>query len=194
MQVLYKSILFLFLIFGTQSTLAELQRGLSLNIDEQQRSYDLFIPDNKPNSKRPLVIMFHGYSGNSDLMTGESNKRSPYKLWLKLAQQNNFLVAAPNGMLGSENKPGWNDCRADSISNPDYDDVNFTLKLIKKIKKEYSVDPRRIYATGTSNGGNMVIRLAMEVPEIFAAVAPIVASNPYHSECMERVSLSQYSL
>jgi polyhydroxybutyrate depolymerase len=165
---------------------AGLERGLKLNVDGIERSYDLYVPDQKKQLKRPLVVLYHGHFGSSDVMTGVNRNKAPYKLWLKLAEQNNFLVAIPNGEKGSDDRRGWNDCRADTTTNPETDDVKFTLKLIETIDQTYPVDQSRIYATGASNGGNMVIRLAMEVPEKFAAVAAIIASNPAQTECIEK--------
>ena len=41
--------------------------------------------------------------------------------------------------------------------------------------RDYGIDPRRVYATGISNGGFMSVRLAMELSEKIAAVAPVTA-------------------
>ena len=40
---------------------------------------------------------------------------------------------------------------------------------------EYRVDPKRIYLTGLSMGGEATYRYALDRPEVFAAVAPIAA-------------------
>lgn len=176
------------LLIGSVSLLslvcqAQLQRGLSLQVDGIARSYDLYVPAGKMPGQRPLVILYHGHFGSSDVMTGANGKKAPYKRWLQLAAQHHFLVAIPNGEKGSDNKRGWNDCRADTTTNPTTDDVKFTQQLIETIAAQYPIDRTRVYATGTSNGGNMVIRLAMEVPTQFAAVAAVVASNPVDSKC-----------
>ena len=165
---------------------AELHHGLTLTVDEVVRSYDLYVPGKGSYAKRPLVILYHGHFGSSALMTGAGGNKAPYKRWLALAEQYNFLVAIPNGEKGADGKRGWNDCRADTTTNPHTDDVKFTLALIGTIDRRFPVDQTRIYANGTSNGGNMAIRLAMEVPEQFAAVAAVVASNPLNNECQEK--------
>ena len=185
MRILYL-VVALVLQFCVVDVEAGLFRGLSFIVDGQQRSYDLYVPSKVGNQSRPLVLMFHGHFGSSDVMTGANGKKAPYKLWLEIAEKENILVAVPNGENGSDDKRGWNDCRADSTTNPTTDDVKFTLQLIDAIHQQFPVDRSRIYATGTSNGGNMVLRLAMEVPDTFAAVAAIVASNPMQSECKEK--------
>ncbi len=53
------------------------------------------------------------------------------------------------------------------------DDVAFFRALLEKVEKDYSVDPKRIYATGISNGGMMSYRLACELSEKFAAISPV---------------------
>jgi len=45
--------------------------------------------------------------------------------------------------------------------------------LLEDITKRYSIDERRVYATGCSMGGYAVWRLAYSYPHRFAAVAPI---------------------
>lgn len=42
------------------------------------------------------------------------------------------------------------------------DDVGYLRALIDKIEQDYSIDPKRIYATGILNGGMMSYRLACE--------------------------------
>jgi polyhydroxybutyrate depolymerase len=51
--------------------------------------------------------------------------------------------------------------------------VQFTRDLLTLIERDYCVDPRRIYATGFSNGGFMSHLLACELSDTFAAVAPV---------------------
>jgi polyhydroxybutyrate depolymerase len=178
-------LLLFFALLGSVQAHAGLQRALPLQVDKLTRQYDLYIPDRPAGKARPLVILYHGHMGDSDVMTGENHRHAPYKVWLQLAQRNNFIVAVPNGEKGSDGYRGWNDCRADTTTNPATDDVKFTLRLIDAINRRTPVDRHRIYATGTSNGGNMVIRLAMEVPQKFAALAAVVASNPVKNKCKE---------
>ena len=161
---------------------AQLQKDQKIKIDGIERSYDLYVPDTT-SAKRPLVVLLHGHVGSARLMEGRFGVPAPYKRWLDLARQNDLLVAIPNGEKGSDRNRGWNDCRADAKTNPVTDDVKFLLAMIDAIDREHPVDRSRVYANGTSNGGNMVIRLAMEAPEHFAAVAAVVANNPDNSEC-----------
>ncbi len=56
------------------------------------------------------------------------------------------------------------------------DDLGFISALLDTLMADYPVDPRRIYATGMSNGGKMTHRLGIERASRFAAVAPVVVT------------------
>jgi polyhydroxybutyrate depolymerase len=53
------------------------------------------------------------------------------------------------------------------------DDVQFTRDMIKWLEGHTCVDPKRIYASGGSNGGGMSYRLACDAADVIAAVAPV---------------------
>jgi polyhydroxybutyrate depolymerase len=55
------------------------------------------------------------------------------------------------------------------------DDVGFIRAVVTAVVKDNAADPKRIYATGISNGGMMAYRLACEASDVFAAVAPVSA-------------------
>nr|MBA3317426.1 hypothetical protein [Gemmatimonadales bacterium] len=42
--------------------------------------------------------------------------------------------------------------------------------------RELPVDPKRIYATGISNGAGLAFRLACDLPGVFAAIAPVAGA------------------
>jgi polyhydroxybutyrate depolymerase len=47
----------------------------------------------------------------------------------------------------------------------------------------YPVDPKRIYATGFSNGGGMVNRLGCDLADRFAAIAPVSGAFLLSEDC-----------
>jgi polyhydroxybutyrate depolymerase len=53
------------------------------------------------------------------------------------------------------------------------DDVGFLRTLIDRLEHDYTVDPKRIFVTGISNGGMMSYRLACELADRIAAIAPV---------------------
>ena len=92
------------------------------------------------------------------------------------ADAKGFLVAYPAGMNRS-----WNDGRVNPSRNQ-YDDVAFLSAVIDELVKTRNVDPRRVYATGISNGGFMSFRLACDAAAKIAAIAPVAGSMPEHGE------------
>ena len=56
--------------------------------------------------------------------------------------------------------------------------MGFLSALIDRFAKIYSIDKKRVYLTGISNGGLMSFRLACEIPEKIAAVAVVTACMP----------------
>lgn len=137
------------------------------------RSYRMHIsPNLHENSTPALLFVLHGGGG-----TGEGMERS-----LTLGGFNTFsdeqdvLVVYPDGI-----EKNWNDGRT-NVSDPAHeqqiDDVGFFTLLIENLSEEFSVDPHRIFVTGISNGAMMSYRLAIELPEKIAAIAPVAGALP----------------
>ncbi|HJY87163.1 MAG TPA: hypothetical protein VKE24_10035, partial [Candidatus Acidoferrales bacterium] len=86
----------------------------------------------------------------------------------------NFLVAYPSGTGRSSRMPTWNsgNCCGYAMENK-VDDVAFIRALIDNLEHNYSVDPRRIFVTGISNGGMMSYRIGCELADQIAAIAPV---------------------
>lgn len=56
------------------------------------------------------------------------------------------------------------------------DDVAFIGKLLDDLATVVKVDEKRVYAYGMSNGGMMSYRLAAELSDRIAAVAPVAGT------------------
>ena len=163
----------------------EIEKGLlknqTITVGGVDRNYHIYVPNNSLNA--PVILLFHGNGGSSDDMLGLTGVKAPYKVWLDIALQENLIIVVPNGTLGSSNSQGWNDCRDDAPTNPNADDVLFTIDLLDFVKTKYNSNDSRVFAVGTSNGGHFAIRLAQEIPNRIAAFASIVASNAVNSKC-----------
>ena len=173
------------LLLPSTAAIAGLFKDQTLQVGELTRTYDLYVPDRRGDDPRPLVVLLHGHMGDADVMTGGNRKAAPYKVWLEIAAREGLVVAVPDGAVGSDGYRGWNDCRGDAQTNPKTNDVAFIDRLIDAVAARTAVDRRRIYVHGTSNGGNMVYRLAQELPERFAAFAAVVAAMPAHNTCRQ---------
>jgi polyhydroxybutyrate depolymerase len=63
--------------------------------------------------------------------------------------------------------------------------VAFIDALIRKLETQYRVDSKRIYATGISNGAFFSFRLACDLGDEIAAIAPVAGSIgvSFHDAC-----------
>ena len=55
---------------------ARLLKDLSMQVQGISRTFDLYLPEHKSDNPKPLVFMFHGHSGDSNVMTGENQRRA----------------------------------------------------------------------------------------------------------------------
>jgi polyhydroxybutyrate depolymerase len=108
----------------------------------------------------PVLFDFHGLSG-----TGSQQKS--LSRWDKLGDSEGFITVFPDGVDNA-----WNAglCCANDTS---IDDVAFVRAMIGALETDACIDPKRVYASGCSNGGGMSFKLACEAADVIAAVAPV---------------------
>jgi polyhydroxybutyrate depolymerase len=140
-----------------------------------KRTFKFYTPPSYDKSVRlPLVIALHGRGGN-----GESMILVTRKGFNKLADRDGFIVVYPDGV-----EQNWNDGRMDEEANDkahreNIDDVGFISELIDIMIKDHNVDPKKVYITGISNGAIMSYRLACELSDKIAAIAPVDGNIPF---------------
>jgi polyhydroxybutyrate depolymerase len=156
---------------------------IKLNIDGLKRTCDVYSPAGAETEPRPLIFLFHGHGGSANQLIGRSGNHAPHRIWLEIAEREKLVIAVPLGAQSPDGGPGWNDCRADAQSNPKTNDVTFIRELIEALARSRAVDRRRIFASGISNGGNMALRLALELSDQFAAVAVVSSAMPKVNAC-----------
>lgn len=127
-----------------------------------------------------VLVLLHGHGGNPAQLVG---LRSPGAAWTTIADREHWLLIVPQGLDGADDRPGWNDCRADAGTNPDADDAGFLRALSTSLERERGMANTRHYVVGVSNGGMMALRMAIESPTWTTAAGAIVAAMPAHSEC-----------
>ncbi len=141
-----------------------------IKVGELNRTYHLHVPKNMPKDKAvPLVLMFHGGGGTPAFAERESK-------FSDLADREGFLVVYPEGVGKS-----WNDGRgvkAIPAQRDNVDDLAFIAALIDDVAKAHKVDPKRVYATGISNGAMFSHYLAANLSSRIAAIAPVVGGMP----------------
>lgn len=135
----------------------------TLEVGGVERSYIVYRPAALPASRpAPLVVMLHGGFGSA------AQAERKYG-WDSLADANHFLVVYPDGVDHAWNAGGG--CCGKAASQG-VDDVSFITSVVAAVASETAVDPKRIYATGMSNGALMDYRLACSTDR-FAAIGPV---------------------
>jgi polyhydroxybutyrate depolymerase len=122
----------------------------------------------------PLVLVLHGGDG-----TAEATER--FSGFSAVADANGFLAVYPNGTGRLEKVLTWNggNCCGYAMHNK-VDDVAFTTALLDDLAKVVKVDATRVYATGMSNGAILAHRLASELSDRIAAIAPVSGPMVIH--------------
>ncbi|MBK8944393.1 MAG: hypothetical protein IPM32_03885 [Ignavibacteriae bacterium] len=119
----------------------------------------------------PLVLVLHGGFGNAYNI----EEQSQFSIKADTAKIP-FIVVYPEGVKSPINITTWNagGCYGYS-ANTNIDDVDFISTLVDTIESKYKIDKNRIYASGLSNGGMMSYRLAAELSNRIAAIAPVAS-------------------
>jgi polyhydroxybutyrate depolymerase len=106
----------------------------------------------------PLVLALHGAGGNGRFM-------ERYTGLTPAANGRGMAVAYPD----AEGK-FW---QLAPSGEQAHDDVAFMRAVVDQLIATGCVDSTRVYATGVSNGGGMTARLACEMSDRLAAIAPV---------------------
>lgn len=142
----------------------------SMEVAGLQRSYRTYVPRGLPKGA-PLVLVMHG-SGEGPQAIREGTGYG----FERLADEHGFAVVYPKS-FGFD----WNDCSSigdTAVDGVRADDAGFLVALVDKLVAEIGVDPQRVFAAGVSNGGSMALRLALEHPQRYRAVAASAANVP----------------
>ena len=150
----------------TTSPLASKFQTLTFSVDGVTRTALLYVPATAKTKSSPLVFVFHGHGGNSAIIARHyemdrlwPNAISVYMQGLKTA----LPLTDPEG-----ERTGWQHV----VGQEGDRDLHFFDAVLARLKHDYKVDPRRIYATGHSNGGVFTYLLWFTRGDVFAAVAP----------------------
>lgn len=137
----------------------------TLTVDELKRPYWIHVPA-KYDAKQPtpVVLVLHGALMDGKLMEGFSGLS-------QTADEHNFIAVYPSGQLFT-----WNAGLFPGEKNNKTDDVKYLGKVLDDVAGVLNVNQKRIYVTGLSNGAMMSYRLASEMSERIAAIAPIAGT------------------
>jgi len=144
------------------------------NNRREQMPYRLFIPSGYDKSKKyPVVIWLHGAggAGNDNLLNISGDQVPGTRLWTKPENQSRH----PAFVLVPQSTGGWASSSVTQLS----DEERLVIEILNKIKSEFSIDGKRIYLAGQSNGGFGTWDMISKRPELFAAAIPLCGGgNP----------------
>jgi predicted esterase len=132
-------------------------------VDNTLQPYRVYVPSTYNGSKEfPLVIALHGMGGDENSYF-EAYNRGVFKTE---AENYGYIVACPKGRKPASMYVG--DAERD------------VMDVIEEMKRSFRIDPDRIYMTGHSMGGFGTWSIAMNHPDVFAALAPVAGgvTNP----------------
>ncbi len=142
---------------------------VSIKVDTMTRWFKAIIPPNYDHSnKHPLLLAFHG--GNLSMGYMLNNRED----LIQRCEDENWILVFPNGADFDDNRgaAAWNAIHCcNPVRQHNVDDIGFIRKIVDTLSVELNIDAGRIYAIGGSNGGMLIHRIAVELPDIFAAVA-----------------------
>lgn len=156
------------LVLLALTSLSALAQTKTLVHKEEKRRYIVYTPASyasDPQKAFPVVFNFHG----SGMTRAE---QMLYTQMNKAADRHGFIAVYPLGL-----KQDWN-VGFDMSYLEGSDDIGFTAALLAKLTQDYRVDAQRVYATGLSRGGFFALRIAAELPHLFAAVASVGGPMP----------------
>ena len=132
------------------------------------RPYAVTVPSSyDPSTPTPLVVLLHGYTASAAVQDG-------YFQISALAETKGFLVALPDGQKDPLGNRSWNatdSCCA--FADASVDDVGFLGGVISDMKARFSVDAKRVFLIGHSNGGFMSHRLACDLSTEIAGIVSV---------------------
>ena len=153
--------------------------------DNITRCWYLYIPDSvvtNSSSPIPLVLDLHGYNLCASMSAN-------YTGWNRIAEQHAFMVVWPQGNLNAKysNDPSWDfgaccsglgesENEGEMPPPADINDVDFLIQLIANVvdysanEKNITVDTKRLYFGGHSNGCIMAQAMAALRSDVVSAV------------------------
>lgn len=148
----------------------DFKRHYLLETANEIMPYRMYVPTTFNAARSyPLIIALHGLGGTENSFFDGYDKVFP-----GLAEQHGYIVAAPLGYR-VDGGYGWGvgnpprdpaDRRSQDLSEQD------VMRVLEIVRKQYKIDPNRIYLTGHSLGGIGTWKLGPKYPDIWAAIAP----------------------
>jgi len=153
--------------------------------DTVQRRYLVYAPDDLPAYPVPVVFVFPGYGTNAEAAAYYYTQTR----FETLADQDDFVVVYGNGLPFAPDGESSDDLMTEGgyfqgcflEHSGEGIDVQYAREILDQLETELRIDRSRVYAAGLSAGGGLAFQLALEAPDLVAAVAA-VAGLPFQPE------------
>ena len=144
---------------------------------EKDMGYAVYVPEAyDPKRSWPLIIGLHGLASNPSQLIR-------YPGFTSLAEKHGYIIACPMGY----NSSAWYGAatfvskRVGKLSEQD------VMNVLAISRKDFNIDPGRIYLMGHSMGGGGTFYIAMKHPGIWAALAPIAPAIYARATGLEKI-------
>ena len=149
---------------------------MDFTVDGIVRSALVYAQPGAKSEPLPVVFVFHGHGGTSRNAVGTFGIN---RLWPEAISVYPQGLNTPGKLTDPEGKrSGWQANVGDQSDR----DLHFFDAMLAQLKKDFPVDPKRIYCTGHSNGAGFTYLLWLARPEVFAAVAPCSGAAAYTAQ------------
>lgn len=135
----------------------------------KEMEYAQFVPSTYDKSRNwPLIVALHGLGSTPQQILR-------YRGFTDLAEKHGYILVAPmgyntGGWYGAANPFKLRQTEPANLSELSEKDV---LNVLDIARRDFRVDPDRIYLMGHSMGGGGTWHLAIKYPDMWAAIAPI---------------------
>jgi len=140
----------------------------SIAYDGLNRKFMYYIPSGIENlTSVPVVFFLHGMGASAQIGV---NVLGPQ--YHARAERDKAIVVYPDAT-----SKHWNDKLGGSYPLTDsIDDVGYLSALIDLFILDFKANAKRVYFSGSSNGGMMTYRLSCDIPDKIRAIAPFIST------------------
>jgi polyhydroxybutyrate depolymerase len=146
---------------------------MEFTVEGVAREALVYAPATARTAAAPVVFVFHGHGGSARHVEQSFAIDRHWPEAISVYMQG---LPTPGQLTDpAGNEAGWQAAAGDHGDR----DLKFFDAVLARLKHDYRVDEKRIYATGHSNGGGFTYLLWAERGNVFAAVAPSAAVARY---------------
>jgi predicted peptidase len=148
----------------------------------KEMEYALFVPSTYDKGKKTaLLVALHGLGGNPQQILRSRGLTD-------LAEQHGYIVVAPMGynssgwyglrVPGGFGKGGFGKGKGEDVPKnlPELSEKD-VMNVLELVRKEFTIDDKRIYLMGHSMGGAGTWHLGTKYPDLWAGLAPIAPAG-----------------